>query len=71
MMLFSHDGWVVFFLRPQQRVMIGVAGLLFPTDGTHEQQLVGYSGLDFCFSFLLSLSCTSFFRSSFQSCFRM
>lgn len=51
-MLFSHDGWVVFFLCPQQRVMIGVAGLLFPTDGTHEQQLVGYSGLDcFLFSF--------------------
>lgn len=34
---------LLFFLRSQQRVMIGMAGLLFPIDGSHEQQLAGYS----------------------------
>lgn len=46
-MISSYDFGLIsellFFLRSPQRVMIGVAGLLFPIDGTHEQQLAGYS----------------------------
>jgi hypothetical protein len=52
--------------------MIGMAGLLFPNDGTHEQQLVGYSGLDYLFIFLFfSLSCTSFSVLLFSPALRM
>ena len=48
--VFGMISKLVFFLLSQQRVMIGMAGLLFPIDGTHEQQLAGYSsGPDFLF----------------------
>ena len=46
--------------------MIGMAGLLFPNDGTHEQQLAGHSGLDCVFYCVFSFYLLCYFISSLQ-----